>query len=108
MAVNLLFFNSFPHIPATEIVQKMLPHANIFMLHNEKQSTLSTELKVDVEQIINTKASAHGELEKIQTEWFEGMHSANLPISGTIIRQKTARDGPKLRTNYFNFKVSNR
>jgi hypothetical protein len=37
----------------------------------------------------NIKSSPYDEMEKILIEWFEGMRSANLPISGVLLKEKS-------------------
>jgi hypothetical protein len=49
-----------------------------------KNRILSAELKSGgaVCKRTNIKATPHDKLEKVLIEWFEGMHSVNLPING--------------------------
>jgi hypothetical protein len=72
-----------------------------------KQLILHEEVKCGGEAIKrkNIKSPPYDEMEKILIEWFEGMHSAKLPINGVLLKEKAIRVATRLRIE--NFKGSN-
>jgi hypothetical protein len=54
---------------------------------------------------MDTKASPHDEVKNV-LEWFEAMHSANLPVRGTVIREKATRVAVLLGIDNFNLYYS--
>lgn len=68
---------------------------------------LSTELKSTYEanKRIYIKACPHQDLQNVLMEWYEGMHSENLPIKRAIIWQKVNKITLTIGTD--NFKATN-
>jgi hypothetical protein len=97
-----------PNMTAIDKPRKFyLAPSSLSCTMKKKQSIVDEEVKCrgEANKRKNRKSSPCDETEKVLIKWFEGMRSSNLPINGTLIKEKAIRVAKKLKLE--NFKVSN-